>query len=640
MSEPHSTTGPPSSVRRYEPLFEVASGSTGTVWVARARGGGARLVALKHVRRADLADVDALARLHDAVQATRGVEHPGLAVPLDLVVGDSEIVIASRWVDAASLRSLLAAAPVAPAVAVRFACGLLDALAAAHDAGWVHGDLSPANVLLDEQGGVTLVDLALPRGELLTAGAAVALGKLGYRAPEQLVRGEEVGRAADVFVAATLLVELLTGARAIDASSPEAERDALARPPHLPVGVPRALEQPLLRALTRDADARFADARSLRDALVAALPPASESDLGAWVIHHAGDELGARRTRVGPTDASEPMPRSVPRPRGAAFGAHLSEPPPEVEADQVLSSVTIPPSAVQASSQDDDVGFAIDLGSADDESDDDLGETAPLPRVVPVAEVAAFALREPAPPVAASVAVADDEGVEGARDREVHGADDGEPDADAAEHDAGDQDEDDAEQDEDDQPSVSVPPDDDEVDPEAARVPRIDVGRTRRVVALVVLVAAALAAVALSARFFSPGSASDAARAAGAVAEPTPRPTEHPVVQAPPAAPAVPLPSAAEPVAPAAPTEPAAPAPTVAPAPSVIATQAAPSPRVAVPGPVAATQPIAPPAGVVAPAPRAPATGAPWGAPVVRPAPTTPPPPAKRPGKGYASDTI
>jgi serine/threonine protein kinase len=103
--------------------------------------------------------------------------------------------------------------PVDPARAVEIVQGVANALDAAHEAGLVHRDVKPSNVLLESDGaGVFLADFGLARqvdGGTLTAGGA-GLGTLAYAAPEQL-GGATVGRPADIYALAGLFWFLLMG---------------------------------------------------------------------------------------------------------------------------------------------------------------------------------------------------------------------------------------------------------------------------------------------------------------------------------------------------------------------------------------------------------------------------------------------
>ena len=189
----------------------------------------------------------------------------------------------------------LAALPLPlPAPLVRFiGAELALGLHALHEAsdesgralGIVHRDVSPTNVLLSRLGEVKLADFGIARATQLKeqTRSGVRKGTSAYMSPEQ-VSGRALTLASDQFALGSLLYELLTGARAFDGATPLETMDAIreAKPPPL-----MALEPPLaeviVRALQRDAAARFPAIRALRDALLASGPVADELTLAAWV---------------------------------------------------------------------------------------------------------------------------------------------------------------------------------------------------------------------------------------------------------------------------------------------------------------------------------------------------------------------
>jgi serine/threonine-protein kinase len=132
---------------------------------------------------------------------------------------------------------------------------LCQALDYVHALGLVHRDVKPANVLVGEDGRVTLVDFGLvcPARAAAAAGATaeICVGTMEYAAPEQ-IRGESVDARADIYSLGCVLYELVTGRRPIDADS---SRDP-AVPSELVSGVPRELETLLVAMLAQRPDDR------------------------------------------------------------------------------------------------------------------------------------------------------------------------------------------------------------------------------------------------------------------------------------------------------------------------------------------------------------------------------------------------
>lgn len=154
---------------------------------------------------------------------------------------------------------------------------LLDALSAAHDAGVIHRDVKPANLIL--QGGrpaaPKLIDFGIGRdlGDPRSRVTApdVVVGTVGYMAPEQLF-GDEPTPRTDVYAAGATLYEMLAGRppHDIDGGDIRDVLGAMVRPPtplaSLRPAIPPALAAGVMRALEKAPRDRFADCRELADA--------------------------------------------------------------------------------------------------------------------------------------------------------------------------------------------------------------------------------------------------------------------------------------------------------------------------------------------------------------------------------------
>ncbi|MFC6087292.1 serine/threonine-protein kinase [Sphaerisporangium aureirubrum] len=222
------TPSPRVLIGRYRLVAPLGRGGMGTVW--RATDELLRQdVAIKEVRLPP--DLDEAQRaelrertLREARAAARLRAHPSIVTVHDVVADDGRPWIVMELVQGHSLHQLVKErGPLPPAEVARIGLSLLDALRAAHEAGILHRDVKPANVLLTSAGRVVLTDFgiaSLAGDVVLTQNGAVA-GSPGYIAPERL-RGEDDRPESDLWsLGATLYA-------AVEGRSPYAREQAAA----------------------------------------------------------------------------------------------------------------------------------------------------------------------------------------------------------------------------------------------------------------------------------------------------------------------------------------------------------------------------------------------------------------------------
>ncbi len=237
-----------------------------------------REVALKRLAEHLARDDELRARFQREARFASRIAHPNVVRIYD--VGEEEDgrpFIAMEYVDGETLAELVARrGALPPGEAAALAAQACRALAAAHEAGLVHRDVKPQNLLLRDDGVLKLGDFGVAfglEGTRLTL-AGTVLGTAAYLAPEQ-ARGEEVTAAADIYGVGAVLYELLT-ARPPRAPATLAE---LTQPATItvPAGIPAALAEIVLQCLSPEPADRPASAAALAAALAAA-PAASPPD--------------------------------------------------------------------------------------------------------------------------------------------------------------------------------------------------------------------------------------------------------------------------------------------------------------------------------------------------------------------------
>jgi PAS domain S-box-containing protein len=140
--------------------------------------------------------------------------HPGIVPVYEIGTRAQLTYLSMRLVHGGTLKDLLVEGTVDLGAVWRILRSIADALHSAHEAGVVHQDLKPSNVLLERDGSIMLTDFGLAR-----INYGYALGTPGYMSPEQAM-GLEVDRRSDVHALGLLAFELLTGHRPFMASSP------------------------------------------------------------------------------------------------------------------------------------------------------------------------------------------------------------------------------------------------------------------------------------------------------------------------------------------------------------------------------------------------------------------------------------
>ncbi|HYH44481.1 MAG TPA: serine/threonine-protein kinase, partial [Thermoanaerobaculia bacterium] len=256
---------------RYRILELVGLGGMGMVYKAEDEQLGLP-VAIK-VLRPDLArDGRRLERFKQELVLARQVSHPNV-VRIHDIGSDGDLVFLSMdFVPGRSLSELLAAEGALPAVrAVDIARQVASGLAAAHEAGVVHRDLKPGNILIDDSGRAAISDFGIARS-LGGPGATLpgsVVGTLDYLSPEQ-ARGGEIDGRTDLYALGILLHEMLTGELPFAGGSATevlAQRLTGSTRDRLPAEVPRQLAEVVRRLLQREPDRRPASAGEVLDDL-------------------------------------------------------------------------------------------------------------------------------------------------------------------------------------------------------------------------------------------------------------------------------------------------------------------------------------------------------------------------------------
>jgi serine/threonine-protein kinase len=326
---------------------QIAVGGMATVHLGRLTGpaGFSRTVAIKCPHPQYAKDPEFAAMFLDEARLAARVNHPNVVAMLDVVMVDDELFLVMEYVLGASLAHVLRrlgsqGERLPPAVTSTIVGDMLRGLHAAHEAkgesgeslNIVHRDVSPQNVLVGVDGVARLLDFGVAKavGRLQTTRDGKIKGKLSYMAPEQ-ISGKRVSRRADVYSAAVVLWQTLTGRRLFEddaENGPPSEggiADSIGKvlfarvppPSEFVPTLPPGLDQVVMRGLDRDPANRYQTALQMAVELHRCVPPAPPGDVAAAIVAIVGndiDEASARITNIERSEAGVEATVAIPVP--------------------------------------------------------------------------------------------------------------------------------------------------------------------------------------------------------------------------------------------------------------------------------------------------------------------------------------
>ncbi|BCJ45096.1 putative serine/threonine-protein kinase PknA [Actinoplanes ianthinogenes] len=264
---------------RYRLDERIATGGMGDVWRGTDVVLG-RVVAVKVLRTALLDDPEFAARFYGEARMMAAFRHPGVVEVYDYAeegdAGGPEKVayLVMAFVEGEPLSNRVKQGPLPVSDTLSIVAQAAEALHAAHEAGIVHRDIKPGNLIVKPSGAVILIDFGVARSNTMTSmtGVNSIVGTALYMAPEQVAKGN-LTPGTDVYALGAVAYHCIAGQPPFDGDNAlqVALRHLEDEPDPLPEHVPAVVRELIARAMAKQPADRYASAAEFAEAAYAAV---------------------------------------------------------------------------------------------------------------------------------------------------------------------------------------------------------------------------------------------------------------------------------------------------------------------------------------------------------------------------------
>ena len=281
-----------------------------------------RIVAIKVLPAAVSADAQRMRRFVQEAKAASSLNHQNIITIYEIGETDSTRFIATEFVDGITLRQHLKRARPTLAETLDIAIQIASGLAAAHEAGIVHRDVKPENVMLRNRDGfVKLLDFGLvkltevptattdteaPTRALVNTDAGTVMGTVAYMSPEQ-ARAKPVDERTDIWSLGVILYEMVTGVVPFAGETSADVIAAIVKTDPTPTtrlvpDAPAKLEDIISKALEKDRDERY---QTIKDLLVDLRRLKKKLDFDSEIERSATPDADQRHISRSPTTITD-----------------------------------------------------------------------------------------------------------------------------------------------------------------------------------------------------------------------------------------------------------------------------------------------------------------------------------------------
>lgn len=263
---------------RYRIECEAGSGGMADVYKAHDLKTD-RTVALKVIKKDYCMDPKYVRRFEREAQAVLSLKNANIVRAYDYGTYDSRSFIVMEFVKGCTLKEYLSAKKKLDVkTAVGIAEKILDALECAHNAGYIHRDVKPQNVLISTTGEIKLTDFGIAKdadATTKTFDGKNVVGSVHYISPEQ-AKGEEVGTESDIYSVGIMLFEMLVGKPPYEGENPVQValrhiNDTVPAPTEFDSAIPPAVSDVVLKATAKKREERYSSAAEMRQDLERAM---------------------------------------------------------------------------------------------------------------------------------------------------------------------------------------------------------------------------------------------------------------------------------------------------------------------------------------------------------------------------------
>lgn len=261
----------PQKLGKYNIVGKIGKGAMGEVYKGHDPILN-RFVAIKIIAETLGTDTDLVERFKREARNAAQLNHPNIITIYDFVEEEGHLYMVMELLEGQDLKELIkSGSPLTMEQILTIMEQIADGLGFAHSRGVIHRDLKPANIHVSKNGQVKILDFGLVHeasSDMTKTGQV--MGTPNYMSPEQ-VQGLRVDPRSDIFSLGAVFYELLTRKKPFSADSIHATMFKVVQGDREPLGqythLPRPLVNMVDRALDKDPEGRFADAKALREHL-------------------------------------------------------------------------------------------------------------------------------------------------------------------------------------------------------------------------------------------------------------------------------------------------------------------------------------------------------------------------------------